>query len=202
MTHRLIVVPCWGGRPRDYWYPWLQRELARAEPAYYDPVVVADMPNPDLPTIPAWVDRLAEIVGSDAGEVERTVLVGHSVGAQAVVRTLERLSQDVAVAGTLLVAGWLEVDQPWAAIRPWVETPIDSARVRAATKWLEVLLSDNDPFTSDYETGRRRWTREYDATVYVESGARHFNGLSEPSVLHRLDSDPVTLSDGDGTSSV
>ena len=69
MTHRLIVVPCWGGRPRDYWYPWLQRELARAEPAYYDPVVVADMPNPDLPTIPAWVDRLAEIVGSDAGEV-------------------------------------------------------------------------------------------------------------------------------------
>jgi predicted alpha/beta hydrolase family esterase len=186
MTKRLLVVPCWGGRPRDYWYPWLQQELASMPPVQYDPVIVADMPNPDLPTIPAWVDQLAAIVGNEPGEIERTVLVGHSIGCQAVLRFLERLPQHFAVAGSLLVAGWLEVDQPWEAIRPWVETPIDNVRARAATQWLEVLLSDNDPFTADYETGRQRWTDEYDATVNVEPGARHFNGVSEPSVLQRL----------------
>ena len=191
MPKRLIVVPRWSGRPQDDWYPWLQEELAELEPLVYEPVIVANMPEPEKPTISSWVNRLEEVVGIDAAEIEQTVLVGHSVGCQAVLRFLERLPDGVAVAGTLLVAGWLDVDQVWDAIRPWVETPIDSSRVRAATDRMVVLLSDNDPFTADYAANGQRWEREYDATVYVESGMHHFNGEKQPSVLERLTTDLI-----------
>ncbi len=160
--------------------------MTQQDSPVFEPVIVADMPNPNAPTISAWVDRLEEVVGDVAEELQETVLIGHSVGAQAVIRYLERLPDDVSVAGALLVAGWLDVDQVWDAIRPWVETPIDNESVTGATRKIVVLLSDNDPFTSNYEVSRRRWEQEYGATVHVKKGAHHFNGATQSAVLEAL----------------
>ena len=41
--------------------------------------------------------------------------------------------------GVLLVAGWWDVDKPWESIVPWIETPVDLARVRAAARRFVVL---------------------------------------------------------------
>jgi hypothetical protein len=45
------------------------------------------------------------------------------------------------------------------------------------------LLSDDDPFTSDWRTNAGALEKRLGAEVVVERGARHFNAVEEPRVL-------------------
>ncbi|MDQ4075797.1 MAG: alpha/beta hydrolase [Chloroflexota bacterium] len=186
MSNRLILIPRWSGTPDSDWYPWLQRQLALRAPSTFDRVVVGDMPNPHLPAIEAWVAKVLELLGSDPEEIARTLLVGHSVGCLAILRTLARLPDGARVSGTLCVAGWFAVDQPWDSLRPWSNTPLDWEHARRAAGELVVLLSDNDPFTSDVNANRREWQQRLGATVHVVPGAQHFNHSRQPLVLETL----------------
>ncbi len=183
-TQRLCIVPRWAGGPERDFYPWLRRELAAR--GRFAEVLSPEMPDPGTPTIEAWTARIAEEVGHDAAALERTVLLGHSVGCQAVLRFLAGLPAGVHVAGALLVAGWFWVDNPWPTLRPWMDTPIDLAAVRAACPRLTVLLSDNDPFTTDFAANQAAWEERLGAEVRVLPGAKHFNAADEPAVLEAL----------------
>jgi len=182
--HRIVVVPRWGARERDDWYPWLQAELAG--PSTFAPVVIGDMPYPDEPTIERWRARVAELAGSDAETLADTVLVGHSIGCQAALHFLGGLPDSTRVRGTLCVAGWWAVDEPWDSIRPWTQNLPDLRRVRASCGQLRVLLSDNDPFTADAAANGRLWQERLGAAVEVVPAAEHFNGSEEPHVLAEL----------------
>lgn len=186
MGKRLIVIPRWSGDSRSDWYPWLKRELQANETQPFTEIILADMPNTDLPTIPAWVGEVEELLGQDPAAIAETVLVGHSVGSQAVLRSLERLPRGIAVNGVLCVAGWFDVDESWPSIVPWTDTSVDFQRVRAAAGQVEVILSDNDPFTSGYEANRRLWQERLGASVQVVAGAQHFNGPRYPLILQTL----------------
>lgn len=182
--YRIIVVPRWGATGQDDWYPWLGAELAGS--SVFSPVVVGDMPDPDEPTIAGWRARIAELAGSDAAILADTILVGHSVGCQAVLHFLAGLPDSTTVRGTLCVAGWWSVDEPWESIRPWIEDSPDPEPVRASCGELRVLLSDNDPFTADAAANRRLWQERLAATVEIVPGAEHFNRPQEPHVLAEL----------------
>lgn len=177
---RVLVVPRWSGRPTDDWYPALQAAVQAAFREDAPEVRVLDMPEPDLPTLEAWGATLRDAAGPDPG---RTLLVGHSVGCQAVIRYLAALPPGHQAAGVVLVAAWLDVDEPWESLRPWTETPIDVARVRAATPTFEVLLSPTDRFTSDVAANRARWAEGFGADARVVPGEDHFNGRGEPAVV-------------------
>lgn len=179
---RVIVVPRWGATPHDDWYPWLRRALgARAD------VAVCDLPEPDEPVIRRWVPHVAAAVGREPAALARTVLVGHSVGCQALLHVLGGLGAPVR--GTLCVAGWWRVDAPWPSLQPWLRAAEghDLAAVRAAAGRLAVLLSDNDPFTADAEANARLWTERLGARVRVVPGAEHFNHAEAPAVLETLE---------------
>ena len=148
--------------------------------------MAAEMPNPNLPTITAWTSRISELIGDDPEVISRTVLVGHSVGCQAVLRYLEGLPKNVHVQGVLCVAGWFSVDEPWDAIRPWIDTPIDFDHVRAAANKTAVLLSDNDPFTSDWQANRKLWEQRLDADVSILPGARHIKDKQRDEILQAV----------------
>jgi hypothetical protein len=60
---------------------------------------------------------------------------------------------------------------------------VDLGRVRAAARRFIVLLSDNDPFTSDYARNRQLWEERLGAEVVLAPGGRHFNNPQEPAVL-------------------
>ncbi|WP_224368804.1 RBBP9/YdeN family alpha/beta hydrolase [Hyalangium versicolor] len=183
MTSLLFIVPRWAGRPDTDFYPWLEAKL-RETPQGFSSVQTLDMPNPAQPTIDAWVGTLAAAVGPVPDP--STVLIGHSVGCQTVIRYLARLPPGHTIAGALLVAAWWDVDQPWESLVPWVETPVDLERVRSAVRRLVVLQSDNDPFTSDHARNGRLWEERLGATVLLAPGARHFNNPREPAVLDAL----------------
>ena len=170
---RVILAPRWGATDEDDWYPWLRRELGEVS-------VARLLPNPGAPEIDACVIELERLVGDDRD----AVLVGHSVGCQIVLRYLDK--QGHRMPHVLCVAGWFWIDEPWPTILPWIETPIDWARVRHAAGQVRVLLSDDDPFTSDYQSNAAAWRERLGAQVEIQPGARHFNRVEEPFVLASL----------------
>ena len=175
---RICIVPRWGGSADDDWYPWIRRELGD-----YDTRVAPLRPQPSAPTIEACVASIEATCGRDLEELSRTVLVGHSVGAQAALRFVESLERPLRVHAVLCVAGWFWVDDPWDTIRPFIDTPMDRARVREATGRIEVLMGDDDPFTRDQEANAHRWRTALDAKATILPGAKHLNRVREPAVL-------------------
>lgn len=181
---RLVVVPRWSGTPSSDYYPWLVGQLN--DSAVLCPVLIGDMPHPSAPTIETWPKTLREIAGEDPDVLRETIMMGHSVGAQTVLHFLAALPEGVQVAAAVLVAGWWDVDKPWDSIRPWIAHEHDHERIKRAAKSIHVLLSDNDPFTSDHTRTAELFRSRLDARVVMVPGAKHFNGTEEPAVLELL----------------
>jgi hypothetical protein len=180
MKRQAIVVPRWGGTPAHDWYPWIVAEREGR-------IRVLDLPDPETPTITAWPEAIAGVLRERGNALADTVLVGHSVGCQAVLRALGRLPEDARVHAVLCVAGWWTVDAPWETIRPWMDPPPDVGRIRGIAGSVHVLLSTNDPFTADYEHNAGLWRSRLHAHVTVIDDAKHFNATEEPAVLDALD---------------
>lgn len=180
---RVLLVPRWSGTAESDWYPWLARELAARAPGVR--LEVAPLrPEPGAPEIEPCVEACLEaLTGADAS---RTLLVGHSVGCQVAMRALARLPDGVRVPALLCVACWWTVDQPWETLRPWIDTPFDHARAAARCARSEVLLSDDDPYTRDFEETGRRYALALNAQIKIALGRRHFNAAEEPDVLAAL----------------
>jgi predicted alpha/beta hydrolase family esterase len=173
---RILLVPRWSGTAASDYYPWLARELAARAPGVK--LDVAPLrPAPDRPEIEACLEALGGL------DPARTLLVGHSVGCQVLMRALARLPDGVRAPALLCIAGWWTVDQPWDTLRPWLETPFDHTRTAARCARIEVLLSDNDPYTRDAEETGRRFVSALGAEVQIVPGRRHFNAPEEPAVL-------------------
>jgi len=187
MSQRLVVVPRWAGGPASDWYPWLKDELLARRPQPFLPVTVAEMPSPDQPSIPAWKGAVERLIGDDPLEAARTIVVAHSVGCQAVMRALAGFPPGLAVGGVLFVAGWFWTDAPWDSLMPWIETPFDLERTKAAAgRQIVVLISDNDRHTSDWRANREAWQERLGAAVIVSPGTNHFNGARYPVILQTL----------------
>ncbi len=114
------------------------------------------------------------------------MLVGHSVGCQAVLHYLQSLPLGMHVASTVCVAGWWTVDEPWGSIEPWIHCGHDDGRIAAAAGTIHVLLSDNDPFTADSVANAAQWRARLGAQVRLVPGARHFNGAQEAAIYDVL----------------
>ncbi len=178
MFSKIIIVPRWSGHSSSDWYPWLRAALST------EAVVQAlDLPDPGTPTLEAWTAGVQAALGDDMDGLAKTLLVGHSVGVRAAMHALERLPAGWRMGGLLAVAGWWTVDRPWPTIVPWIEAPLATARVRAAARRIDVLLSDDDPFTADYVANAAQWRDSLDADVTVCAGAQHFNAAEAPAVL-------------------
>lgn len=182
MKPRVVLAPRWGGTPSHDFYPWLRTELG----ALGVELSALHLPNPSTPTIEAWVPAVRAAI-EDALEADGAppIVVGHSVGCQTVMRALAGFDREVASA-CLLVAAWWQVDEPWPSILPWIDTPFDHARARAAASRFSVLLSDDDPFTRDHAHTAALFRERLGATPRVASGAKHFNAEREPAVLGSL----------------
>jgi uncharacterized protein len=177
---RLLLVPRWSGHPDSDCYPWLRRRLV--ESGFRGELAAVPLAPPDAPDLAATVAAVREGLGP-ADRAERTLVLGHSVGAQAAMRAVAELPEGTHVGALLLLAGWWDVDRPWPTIVPWIETPFAWDRTREAARRCVVLVSTNDPFTADAARTRRLFEERLGADVRVHAGAKHFNASEEPAVL-------------------
>jgi predicted alpha/beta hydrolase family esterase len=182
---RILIVPRWAGSPTSDCYPWLIEALQARFGRGLEARALA-MPEPETPRIATWPQAIVAAAGTDRGVLRRTLLVGHSVGCQAVLRALATIPEDITVFGALLVAAWFQVDRPWETILPWIHEDFDLGRARARTPWLDVLVSDDDPFTADFGRTAADFRARAAADVVIVPGAKHFNAAQEPQVLSAL----------------
>ena len=183
---RAIIVHGWGESPENSWFPWLKEELEKRD---YMTEVPA-MPDTEHPAIHAWVEKLSELVRA-AGDDE-LVLVGHSVGCQTILRTLEAIDS-ANVSKAVLVAAWLNLmnlePEEEEIIEPWLKEPIDFDTVRGRADSFTVILSDNDDWVP-FEESKNDFEAKLGANVIVEHAKGHMNGedgVTElPSVLDAI----------------
>lgn len=186
----IYIIHGWDGSPEEPLLQWLKSNLEKAG----NQVTVPAMPEPGTPTIEGWVGKLQETIQPN----EDTILVGHSVGCQAVLRYLEILPEEVKISGIVLLAPWMELDQQTiieegedvvAIARPWMETPINFAKVKSHFGKAIAIFSDDDPYVPLAQ--KELFARELDAEIIVENNKGHFSvgdGISElPALLESVE---------------
>lgn len=171
---RAYMIHGWDGYPEEGWFPWAKSELEKRGFV----VEVPGMPHPDTPTIDDWVGKLAEFVGEPN---EQTYLIGHSMGCQTILRYLAALNGKK-IGGVVLVAGFFELvplasDEEKTVVKSWLTTPIDFAKVKAATRNITVILSDNDEWVP-LDRNKKLFEERLAPNIIVEHGKGHFSGSS------------------------
>ena len=172
MTKRTYIIHGWDGYPDEGWFPWLKTELEKNGFQVHIPA----MPEPAEPKIEAWVSHLSKIVGDVD---ENTFFVGHSIGCQTILRYLESLPVDKKVAGAVFVAGWfilsdLETQEEKVIGKPWLETPIDFAKVKQHTTKFFAVFSDDDEVVP--MENRKLFEVRLGAKTALEHSKGHFSG--------------------------
>lgn len=144
---KVYIVHGWDGSPDEPLFVWLDKELS----ARGYSVERLAMPEPETPVIETWISKLQESIVLTT----ETILVGHSVGCQAVMRYLETVPEEKRIAGMVLLAPWMKLDQTTIEeegeevieiARPWMETPIDFDKVKKISSKIIAIFSDNDDF--------------------------------------------------------
>lgn len=140
---RVFIIHGWDGNPDEAWLAWLRRELKKKNIK----VIAPQMPNAEEPKISEWVPYLSKLAGAPD---EETYFVGHSIGCQTIMRYLETIYPQK-VGGAIFVAGWLHLENlegpaEEAIAKPWMETPIDLAKVKNSAPNIIAIFSGNDPF--------------------------------------------------------
>lgn len=178
------MVHGWGGSPEEPALKWLREKLETNGFV----VLAPTMPHTDEPTIDDWVTHLTKTTGvADAN----TFFIGHSIGAQAVLRYLETLPKDARVGGALFIAGWftltgMETKAERDTAQPWFDTPIDFKKVKQHTTNFTAIFSDNDPFVP--LENKKQFEKLLDAKTFVEHKQGHFDPASNvkkvPTILN------------------
>jgi len=181
---RVFLIHGWGGNPENNWFPWLKQKLE--EQGFQ--VIVPSMPNAEEPKINVWVPFLTELVG----EVdEETYFIGHSIGCQTIMRFLE--NQTNKIGGIIFVAGffnlpYLETEEEKQIAKEWLETPIDTEKIKSLTQNIIAIFSDNDEDVPLSDS--KLFEEKLKAKIIIEKDKGHFDddhGIKElPVVLKEL----------------
>lgn len=182
MKKRVYIIHGWGGSPKSNWIPWLKSEL---EKKGFE-VITPAMPNSDKPTIEEWVGYLKDIIKSPN---RNTILVGHSIGCQAIMRYVESLSDKVKIGGMVLVAGFFTLKafsarDEEAIADPWNETPMDTDKIKSKTAKITTIFSTNDPFV--YVTDSKIFEEKLGAKIMIEKELGHFDESKYEVILSEV----------------
>jgi len=169
---RVFLVHGRGGNGRGGYFDWLKEEL----PKQGIEVISFEMPETNSPKIEKWVEFLEKNV-KDLDE--ETYFVGPSMGGQAIMRFLEKLSPKIKIGGVVFVASWFnltkkayEEDGDEQIAKPWLEIPIDVEKVKKHTKNFLALFSEDDPFVpiSDADLFKNR----LNAKIILKKNEGHY----------------------------
>lgn len=187
MQKRAFLIHGWGGRPDGGFRPWLKKELE----SHGYLVEALAMPDSDRPVIGKWIPYLTANISSPD---ENTVLVGHSLGAPALLMYLEKLPETARVGKVILVAGAFrkitghDTPEQQELARPWLESPINYGKIRLSATSIIAFFSDNDPWVPLKENSEV--AEKLHAKVIVEHNMAHYNedaGIKEvPSILKEI----------------
>jgi len=186
---RCIIIHGWDSSPEKAWYQSMKRNL---ESDGYK-VIIPKMPGTRTPNIDKWVSHISKIVKIPDNN---TFFIGHSIGCQAIMRYLESIN--VKVGGCVFVAGWFELkefaykefpeygDEVRNIARPWVESKIDLKKVRANSKHITAIFSDDDYYVDLKNSDI--FKKDLGAKIIIEHKKGHFsevNGIKDIPIVYQ-----------------
>ncbi|MDD3487527.1 MAG: alpha/beta fold hydrolase [Candidatus Moranbacteria bacterium] len=179
---RVFIIHGWGGSPERNWFPWLAKNLR--ERGFF--VEVPEMPNTDEPKINEWLAHMRKAI---ANPDENTILVGHSLGGQAILRYLANLPEGVKIKKAILVAPVMDEIKNYDSVvekstGEWIKTPIDAKKTKQSVGEIIGFFSDDDPWIP---LSSEKTLREiYGARTIIEKDMGHYNFSEAPQVLKEI----------------
>jgi len=176
MQKRVFIIHGWDGYPEEGCFSWLKKELEKRGFTVFNP----SMPGPLNPQIDTWVSFLRDQVGIPNKE---TILFGHSIGAQTILRYLESLNKDEKVGGAVFLAGWThltdeayETEEDAKIAKPWLEIPLNWDKIKSHSDNFVGIFSDDDPLVPISDA--KIFENKLGAKIIIEHGKEHFSGSS------------------------
>lgn len=176
MQKRIFIIHGWDGHPGEGIFPWLKKELQNRGFAVFNP----SMPEPLNPQIDTWVSFLKQQIGAPNKD---TILFGHSIGAQTILRLLESFNENESIGGTVFLAGWThltdeayETDEDAIIAKPWLKTPLNWDNIQSHSSKFIAIFSDNDPFVPISDA--KIFESNLGAKIIIEHRKEHFSGSS------------------------
>lgn len=134
-----LILHGTGNNSRGNWFPWLKGELEQRGYEVWSP----DLPGADKPSIKRYNDY---ILGNGRWVFnERSVLIGHSSGAVAILGLLQHLPKDAVVDTCILVSSFKN-NLGSKDFDGLFEEPFDFKKIKKHAKRFIFIHSDNDPY--------------------------------------------------------
>lgn len=165
------------GSPNENWIPWLKDKLGNKGWN----VVVLVFPTPEAQNLASWL----EVIEPYLNKIDnKSILIGHSIGATFILHILERLSTPVKA--SYLVSGFLgplgnpEFDQ----INQTFMKNFDWKTIKSNSEKFYVYHSDNDPYVPTEKA--EELSKSLGTNVTMVENAGHFNTDSGYTKFERL----------------
>lgn len=179
---KVFIIHGFEGMPNGAWRGWLMQELEKAD-VY---ACALPMPTPEAPVQQEWVDEISKIIKMNPND--EIFLVGHSLGATAILRYLEIVPTKVA--GAILVSAPITKTMN-RKIDNFLETPFNFETIKTKAQKFVVIHGDNDPYVPITEHGDV-CSKALNAQYIVVKNGQHLNGSAGyhvlPECLEALDS--------------
>lgn len=166
---KVFIIHGFEGSPNGGWRPWLMGELEKLN-VY---ACALPMPNPDNPTCDEWTSEIARNVETNRND--EIYLVGHSLGAPAILRYLEAAPQNINVGGVILVSGPSEKNEN-SKLNSFFEKSFDFPTIKSKVKKLCIIHGDNDPLVSS--SNAKFLSERLNCELIIVPNGGHLNGAS------------------------
>ncbi len=156
---------------RGNWFPWLKDKLEKGGWRVWVP----DLPDADRPNVKKYNEYIFCNKNWKFGE--KSVLIGHSSGAVAILGLLQEMPDKVRV-DTCILVGAFKNSLNWSALDGLFEKPFDFERIKSKAKKFIFVHSDNDPHCPLEHA--KYLSRKVSGELIVKKGQGHFNLESNP----------------------
>lgn len=170
MKKALIVHGVYG-TPKENWFPWLKKEL---EKIGFE-VIVPQLPTPEGHNLKKWL-KVWQKYKSELDE--KTILIGHSMGATFLLSVLENLEKPIKA--TFLIAGFAsptgvdpEIDE---LNKSFTDKSFDWGKIKQNCQKFYIFQSDNDHYVSFKKAQELSDNLETKITLVKNAG--HFNKVA------------------------
>ncbi|MFH1222274.1 MAG: alpha/beta fold hydrolase [Candidatus Micrarchaeota archaeon] len=177
----MLILHGWGADSTSNWFPWLKQQLEQKGITAYCP----NLPSSMLPRKAAWLEAARKAVGKYD---ESLSIIGHSLGAVAILRILESFGKGEKIDKAILVSGFAK-NVGLLEINDFFRGAYDFVKIRKNANKFFVINSDDDPFVP--LSYGEEMAKQLNAKFLVEHKAGHINAgtghLSYQRVLELLE---------------
>lgn len=176
---KVFIIQGFGGIPNGGWISWIMQQLSK-EKIY---TCSLPMPNPKNPVIFKWLEEISHAVDNSQDDDE-ILLVGHSLGATAVLKYLESNPKNKKIIGVVLVSGVISrLDSEneksiFRGIDSFLIPKIDLDKVKGKVEKIVVIHSKDDPVVPFWQG--EEISKKLDCKFIKTETGGHFYILAEP----------------------